>query len=86
MAGCTPSDQTTANAHTWPHTSVFWSITPCVQASRSTGRLQGPRGVDMRSLQARGQAGGWRLSQASSSSQPGCEGQASSSCSRGLLA
>lgn len=41
-------------ARTWPHTSVFSSITPCVHASRSTGRLQGPRGVDRRSLRHRG--------------------------------
>lgn len=37
---------------TWPHTSVLASMTPCVHASRSTGRLQGPRGVLRRSLQA----------------------------------
>ena len=44
-------------APTCPHTSVCSSMTPWVQASRSTGRLQGPRGELIRSLrEAGGQA------------------------------
>ena len=49
---CPRSEQHVPPTHkrTCPQTSVFSSTTPCVQASRSTGRLQGPRGVLMRSL------------------------------------